>query len=199
MRHRVHSCMSHCFCTLLPHTNSPNSLSILSAFHTGDSARIGKESAAYFRLGEWRILPRQLFIIINVKHHCTIQQDTKKLAVHFPAPLAATQTRDIIKYLRSRRSTIRVGLLVLPVTPYQKQLWLGWAASFAESGKGDASLELWADRCLNNNQFHPKDIDKELFDHFEISPPKMRLDTAICISNQRFENGVGDLLSKREP
>ncbi|KAG2182577.1 hypothetical protein INT43_007508 [Umbelopsis isabellina] len=114
-------------------------------------------------------------------------QETKKLAVHFPAPLAATQTRDIIKFLRSRRSTIRVGLLVLPVTPYQKQLWLGWAASFAESTNGDASLELWADRCLNNNQFAPKDIDKELFDHFEISPPKMRLDTAICISNQPFE------------
>ncbi|KAJ2963377.1 hypothetical protein NQZ79_g1595 [Umbelopsis isabellina] len=127
------------------------------------------------------------FLIILVKHLCTIQQETKKLAVHFPAPLAATQTRDIIKFLRSRRSTIRVGLLVLPVTPYQKQLWLGWAASFAETTNSDGSLELWADRCLNNNHFDPKDIVKELFDHFEMSPPKMRLDTAICISDQRFE------------
>lgn len=119
-----------------------------------------------------------------------MQQDTKKLAVHFPTPLSAAQMNGLIPFLRSRRTSIRLALLPLPVTPYQRQLWAGWAASLVKRADKDAALRSWVDRCLNDREIGPLSVEDSLFDYHETSPPAMRRESIMCISRYQFKKKV---------
>ncbi|KAI9286858.1 hypothetical protein BC943DRAFT_216070 [Umbelopsis sp. AD052] len=122
--------------------------------------------------------------------HILDSQDTKKLAVHFPAPLGAAQLNGLISFLRSRRTTIQLALLSLTVTPYQQQLWAGWAASLIKRADKDASLRSWVDRCLNDREFGPLSVETSLFDYHETSPPTTQHEPIICISRYQFKKKV---------
>jgi hypothetical protein len=119
-----------------------------------------------------------------------LQQDTKKLAVHFPTPLGAAQMNGLISFLRSRRTTIHLALLSLTVTPYQQQLWAGWAASLVKRADKDTNLRTWVDRCSNDREFGPLSVEASLFDYHETSPPAMRRESIMCIARYQFKKKV---------
>lgn len=96
----------------------------------------------------------------------------------------------LISFLRSRRTSMHLALLSLPVTPYQQQLWAGWAASLVKRADKDATLRSWVDRCLNDREFGPLSVEASLFDYHETSPPAMRRKSIMCISRYQFKKKV---------